>query len=119
MLVDDLTFERKLDTVIFHFPETYGIGSWGQILQLIHNNAISGAKYIILDLSRVKHIDDCGGEFYFIKEEFQNAKGKDVILTGLPAHFKSILDLIEEDWTPAERIKKFLNVDEAERSLKN
>jgi hypothetical protein len=118
MPVEDLTFERKQDTVIFHFPETYGIGSWGQILQLIRNNAIPGAKYIVIDLSRVKHIDDCGGEFYFIKEEFVKIDGKDIVLTGMPPQFRSILDLIEEDWSPQERIKKYLSVDDAVRAIK-
>ena len=40
------------------------------MLELVRKK-IYGAKHIVIDLSNVKQVDNCGGEFYILKDEFK------------------------------------------------
>ncbi len=111
-----LTYERIKDIVIIHFPETYFVGNWGEMLELVRFKKILEAKYIIIDLSNVKYIDDCGGEFYILRKEFKEIGGKDVILSGMPEAFQKIFKHIE-DKIDEEKIRRYNIIDDAIKSI--
>ena len=73
---DKLTYALNKDTVVIHFPKKYFVGSWGKMLELVRNKNVLGSHYIIIDLSNVETVDDCGLEFYFLRDEYKKNWGK-------------------------------------------
>ena len=107
-----LTYDWNQEIVIIHLPQIYFVGSWGEMLELVRKKTIVGSKYIIIDLSEVKSVQDCGGEFYILREEYRDIGGKEVLISGMPDFFHSLFKYFEDD-SIEEKIKKFRNTDEA------
>ena len=105
---NSLTYKKDKEILVIIFPENYSVAVWSEMLDLVRQKKVLAIKFIIINLSKVKHISDLGGEFYILKNEFLDIGGKDVFIVGMSEKFSKIFELIEKDII--DKLQRFDNV---------